>query len=113
MVILYFYLSTLPFLLQRSYRKELFDNAIDCMVKACIKTSEEINTFRDLQHKVEEFVVQKHKSEVDYGDIPDEFKGEKTFSAQLWFDGKTSDSLCQWFSLTFTGTRGSSGPKLF
>ncbi|GFR79782.1 ubiquitin conjugation factor E4 B [Elysia marginata] len=59
---------------ERSYRKELFDNAIDCMVKACIKTSEEINTFRDLQQRVEAFVVQKHKSEVDYGDIPDEFK---------------------------------------
>ncbi|GFO26247.1 ubiquitin conjugation factor e4 b [Plakobranchus ocellatus] len=59
---------------ERSYRKELFDNAIDCMVKACIKTSEEINTFRDLQQRVEAFVIQKHKSEVDYGDIPDEFK---------------------------------------
>ncbi|KAK3759118.1 hypothetical protein RRG08_040672 [Elysia crispata] len=59
---------------ERSYRKELFDNAIDCMVKACIKTSEEINTFRDLQERVEAFVVQKHKCEVDYGDIPDEFK---------------------------------------
>lgn len=59
---------------ERSYRKELFDNAIDCMVKACIKTSEEINTFRDLQQRVEAFVVQKHKSEIDYGDIPDEFK---------------------------------------
>ena len=46
------------------------------MVKACIKTSDEINTFRDLQSKVENFLVQKHKSEQDYGDIPDEFKGK-------------------------------------
>ncbi|XP_059145993.1 ubiquitin conjugation factor E4 B-like isoform X2 [Physella acuta] len=59
---------------ERSYRKELFDNAIDCMMKACIKTQEEINSFSELQKRVEAFLVQKHKSEMDYGDIPDEFK---------------------------------------
>ncbi|XP_035825781.1 ubiquitin conjugation factor E4 B [Aplysia californica] len=59
---------------ERSYRKELFDNAMDCMVKACIKTPDEVNTFRELQGRVEAFLVQKNKSEMDYGDIPDEFK---------------------------------------
>ncbi|KAK6965612.1 ubiquitin conjugation factor E4 B [Biomphalaria glabrata] len=59
---------------ERSYRKELFDNAIDCIKKACIKTEDEINSFSDLQNRVEAYVVQKHKSEMDYGDIPEEFK---------------------------------------
>jgi len=59
---------------ERSYKKELFDHAVECMEKHCIKTPDEINTFRDLQAKVENFLIQKHKSEMDYGDIPDEFK---------------------------------------
>ncbi|KAH9514139.1 Ubiquitin conjugation factor E4 B [Bulinus truncatus] len=59
---------------ERSYRKELFDNAIDCIKKACIKTEGEIKMFTDLQNRVEAFVIQKHKSEMDYGEIPDEFK---------------------------------------
>ena len=62
--------------LQRSYRKELFDDAVARMQKACIKTTHEIELFRSLQSKVDKLVVEKQRSELDYGDIPDEYKGE-------------------------------------
>ncbi len=45
------------------------------MVKACIKTESEIERFRILQAKVDSIVVEKQQSEVDFGDIPDEFRG--------------------------------------
>ena len=64
---------------QRSYSKELFDDAIHRMAKACIKTETEIQQFRALQDKVEKIVIEKRRAEFDYGEIPDEFKGELTF----------------------------------
>jgi len=45
------------------------------MQKACIKTTHEIELFRSLQSKVDKLVVEKQRSELDYGDIPDEYKG--------------------------------------
>ena len=45
------------------------------MMKACIKTKSEIEHFRLLQEKVEKILITKHKTEVDYGEIPEEFKG--------------------------------------
>ena len=62
-------------LLQRSYRKELFDDAIGRMMRAHIKTSAEIEQFRFLQSKVDTLVIEKQRSEMDFGDVPDEFKG--------------------------------------
>ncbi len=62
--------------LQRSYSRELFDDAVTRMKKAGIKTDSEIERFLELQSKVQELVRQKHQQEVDYGDIPDEFRGE-------------------------------------
>ena len=59
---------------ERSYSKELFDDAISRMRKACIKTPTEIEQFQDLQDKVEKIVVEKRMAEVDYGEIPDEFR---------------------------------------
>ena len=63
-------------LFQRSYRKELFEDAIARMVKANIKTETEIEQFYCLQNKVEKLVIEKQQAEVDYGDIPDEFRGK-------------------------------------
>ena len=60
---------------QRSYRKELFDDAMARMRRACIKTETEIEKFKSIQDKVEEIVVQKAREEKDYGEIPDEFRG--------------------------------------
>ena len=60
---------------QRSYRKELFDDAVARMTRAKIKTETEIERFRLLQAKVDALVVEKLRAEVDYGEIPDEFRG--------------------------------------
>ena len=62
-------------MLQRSYRKELFDDAISRMRRARIKTEQEIEKFRKLQEKIEDLVREKHSAETDYGEIPEEFKG--------------------------------------
>src|SRR6218665_2572596 len=62
------------FPLQRSYRKELFVDAMSRMDKACIKTQTEIEQFRNLQERVELLVIEKQRAEVDYGEIPDEFR---------------------------------------
>ncbi|XP_071146873.1 ubiquitin conjugation factor E4 B-like isoform X1 [Mytilus edulis] len=59
---------------ERSYKKELFDDAIGRMRRARIKTEQEIDKFRKLQDKVEELVRDKNLAETDYGEIPEEFK---------------------------------------
>ena len=59
---------------ERSYSKELFDDAVSRMRKACIKTPTEIEQFQDLRDKVEKIVVEKRMAEIDYGEIPDEFR---------------------------------------
>ncbi|XP_013412896.1 ubiquitin conjugation factor E4 B [Lingula anatina] len=59
---------------ERSYRKELFDDAVARLKKACIKTHTEIAQFQQLQSKVEKLLVEKHKEETDFGDIPDDFR---------------------------------------
>lgn len=59
---------------ERSYKKELFDDAIVRMRRACIKTETEIEKFKSIQDKVEEIVIQKAREEKDYGEIPDEFR---------------------------------------
>lgn len=59
---------------ERSYSKDLFDDAVSRMTKACIKTATEIEQFQDLQDKVEAIVAEKRMAEVDYGEIPDEFR---------------------------------------
>ena len=59
---------------ERSYSKELFDDAVARMRKACIKTPTEIEEFQDLRDKVEKIVDEKRMAEVDYGEIPEEFR---------------------------------------
>ncbi|XP_052828184.1 ubiquitin conjugation factor E4 B isoform X1 [Octopus bimaculoides] len=59
---------------ERSYRKILFDDAISRIQRARIKTDRDIEQFRKLQEKVEAIVVQKQRAEIDFGEIPDEFK---------------------------------------
>ena len=46
------------------------------MRKARIKTESEIEHFRNIQERVQEIVQQRAEAEEDYGDIPDEFKGQ-------------------------------------
>jgi len=59
---------------ERSYSKELFDDAVARMTRACIKTPTEIEEFQDLRDKVEKIVAEKRMAEIDYGEIPDEFR---------------------------------------
>ncbi|KAK3104970.1 hypothetical protein FSP39_014399 [Pinctada imbricata] len=59
---------------ERSYRKELFDDAIARMCKARIKTELEIEHFKKLQRTVDRIVVENQQAQIDYGDIPDEFR---------------------------------------
>ena len=61
---------------QRSYKKELFDDAIARMTRAQLKPATDVENFRNLQKKVETLVIAKQQAEVDLGDIPDEFKGK-------------------------------------
>lgn len=59
---------------ERSYHKVLFDDAISRLQKTCLKTDRDIDQFRQLQQKVEAIVDQKQRAEIDFGEIPDEFK---------------------------------------
>ncbi|KAG8298315.1 Ubiquitin conjugation factor E4 B [Homalodisca vitripennis] len=59
---------------ERSFRKELFDDAALRMERALIKTPIELEKFRDLAKKAAEIVVQNMKREVDFSDAPEEFR---------------------------------------
>jgi len=59
---------------ERSFRKDLFDDAVVRMERALIKTPSEIEKFRHLAEVAAEIVVQNMKREVDFSDAPEEFK---------------------------------------
>ena len=59
---------------ERSYRKELYDIAIRRMEKSGIKAQMDIEHFRDLAKRVENCRIKLNKTEVDYGEIPEEFR---------------------------------------
>ncbi|XP_070562106.1 ubiquitin conjugation factor E4 B-like isoform X2 [Ptychodera flava] len=59
---------------ERSYRKEVFDDAVSVMTRAVIKAESEIKKFRDLANLVEEIVISNMKRDIDFEDAPDEFK---------------------------------------
>lgn len=62
-------------LFQRSFRKELFDDAASRMERAVIKTPLELERFRDLAKRAAEIVIQNQKREIDFSDAPEEFRG--------------------------------------
>ncbi|ELT92164.1 hypothetical protein CAPTEDRAFT_182882 [Capitella teleta] len=59
---------------ERSYRKELFEDAIGRLNRAHIMTDREIEHFSNLAGKVHKIALEKEQAEVDYGDIPSEFR---------------------------------------
>ncbi|CAG2056770.1 unnamed protein product, partial [Timema podura] len=61
-------------LVQRSFKRELFEDAAARMERALIKTSTQIDQFRSLALKASEIAIQNIKREVDYSDAPDEFR---------------------------------------
>lgn len=79
MFLWFFFFKLFLFFFQRSYRHELFNDAIARMQKAMIKTNVEIEKFRFLQEKVDKIVLEKQQEEIDYGDIPEEFKGKCSY----------------------------------
>lgn len=59
---------------ERSFRKELFDDAALRIERTLIKTSTDIEKFRNLIQRATEIAIQNIKREVDYNDAPDEFR---------------------------------------
>ncbi|XP_033104653.1 ubiquitin conjugation factor E4 B-like [Anneissia japonica] len=59
---------------ERSYRKELFDDAITKMRQYNIMTSTELSRFCDMLERVESIMVQNKQKELDTEDAPDEFR---------------------------------------
>lgn len=60
--------------MQRSFRKELFDDAILRLERSCIKTADEIDQFRALGTKAHQILMDNQKSDDWMADAPDEFK---------------------------------------
>ena len=56
---------------------ELFEDAVGRMVRARIKTPSEIERFRSIEEKVQQRLIEKNQAEEDFGDIPDEFRGQR------------------------------------
>ncbi|KAL9970123.1 hypothetical protein ACROYT_G022450 [Oculina patagonica] len=59
---------------QRSYKKELFDDAAKHLHKTLLKTEAEIYLFKEFAAKVERKAAENASLEEDYDDAPDEFK---------------------------------------
>lgn len=59
---------------QRSYKKELFDDAAKHLHKTLLKTEAEIHLFKEFAAKVERKVKENASMEEDFDDAPDEFK---------------------------------------
>lgn len=59
---------------ERSFRKELFEDAALRIERISIKSAAELEKFRNLAHRATEIAIQNIKREVDYNDAPDEFR---------------------------------------
>ncbi len=59
---------------ERSYRKELFQDALSRIYKANIKTMNEIERFKRLFDKIESIVDQKDQFDSDFTNAPDEYR---------------------------------------
>lgn len=61
--------------MQRSFRRELFEDAAVRIERISIKSVPELEKFRNLAQRAAEIAIQNIKREVDYNDAPEEFKG--------------------------------------
>ncbi|UYV79527.1 UBE4B [Cordylochernes scorpioides] len=59
---------------ERSYRKELFEDAVVRMRKAMIKSSSSIQHFQTMAEKIHQLVIQQEHLDLDLLDAPDEFR---------------------------------------
>ena len=62
---------------------ELFEDAVARMVRARIKTPSEVERFRMIEEKVHLLLIEKHQAEEDFGDIPDEFRGQHNYTQAI------------------------------
>jgi ubiquitin conjugation factor E4 B len=74
---IYIHLNSEPFAQavagdERSYKKELFEDAMSRMKKALKKTDLQIEQFHDMARRVEE--IRETNTSLDFSDAPDEFK---------------------------------------
>ncbi|KAK6628131.1 hypothetical protein RUM44_010614 [Polyplax serrata] len=60
---------------ERSFKKELLEDAALRMERAAIKTQTELEQFRNLAQRAADIQEQNRTREVDYSDAPDEFRG--------------------------------------
>lgn len=60
---------------ERSFSRELLEDAAGRMERAGIKSSSELEQFRNLAQRAALVRQQNLTREVDYGDAPDEFRG--------------------------------------
>lgn len=61
--------------LQRSFKKELFDDAAAIMEKHGIKGESQLNQFRTLGQRAYNIAIQNMRQETDFSDAPEEFRG--------------------------------------
>ena len=66
------------FFFQRSFRKELFEDAGARLERSLIKSGSEVEQFKALATRAAEIAIQNIKKEVDYNDAPDEFRGKSS-----------------------------------
>lgn len=57
---------------ERSYKKELFDDALQCLRKANIKTEMEMVRWSEMSEKVEK--IRETNTSIDYSDAPESYK---------------------------------------
>ncbi|KAL1117669.1 hypothetical protein AAG570_003984 [Ranatra chinensis] len=59
---------------ERSFKKELFEDAGAKLQRSLIKSASEVEQFKKLAYKAAEIAILNIKKEVDYSDAPDEFR---------------------------------------
>ncbi|CAH0755919.1 unnamed protein product [Diatraea saccharalis] len=59
---------------ERSFRKELFDEAAIRLAKSCIKTPIEIDRFKTLAHNAYQIAVSNQQKSDEFADAPEEFR---------------------------------------
>ena len=68
---------------ERSFKKELLEDAALRMERAGIKTQTELEQFRNLAQRAADIQQQNKNREVDYNDAPDEFRGKYIMTPSL------------------------------
>lgn len=60
---------------KRSFRMDLFDDAVNRMIRILKSSNMEVMQFKCLANKANQISIQNIKKEVDFNDAPEEFRG--------------------------------------